>query len=90
MSERDLLWKKIIKGKFREEEGGWRSGMVRDSYGVGVWKEIRKQWELFNSMISFVVGNGCRMKFWKDRWCSDEPLCETFLSLFALSDSKEV
>ncbi|RVX05071.1 hypothetical protein CK203_019132 [Vitis vinifera] len=64
--------------------------MVRDSYGVGVWKEIRKQWELFNSMISFVVGNGCRMKFWKDRWCSDEPLCETFLSLFALSDSKEL
>ncbi|RVW69709.1 hypothetical protein CK203_060610 [Vitis vinifera] len=30
-----------------------------------------------------------RIKFWKDRWCSEEPLCEIFPSLFALSDSKE-
>ena len=35
-SERDLLWKKIIKGKFGEEKGGWRSGVLRDPYGVGV------------------------------------------------------
>ena len=70
LSEKDLLWKKIIRGKFKEEEGGWRSGVVRDSYIVEVWEEIKKQWELFNSMISFTVGNGRRVKFWKDRWCS--------------------
>ena len=69
-SEKDLLWKKIIRGKFKEEEGGWRSGVVRDSYIVEVWEEIKKQWELFNLMISFTVGNGRRVKFWKDRWCS--------------------
>ena len=40
-------------------------------------------------MISFVVGNGRRVKFWKDRWCIEKPLCEAFPSLFALSDSKE-
>ena len=40
-------------------------------------------------MISFVVGNGRRVKFWKDRWCTEEPLCEAFPSLFALFDSKE-
>ena len=70
LSEKDLLWKKIIRGKFKEEEGGWRSGVVRDSYIVEVWEEIKKQWELFNLMISFTVGNGRRVKFWKDRWCS--------------------
>ena len=43
----------------------------------------------FNSMISFAVGNRKRVKFWKDRWCSEEPLCKTFLFLFALSDAKE-
>ena len=52
-------------------------------------EEIEKHWELFNSMISFVVDNGRRVKFWKDRWCSEEPLCEIFPSLFALSNSKE-
>ena len=63
--------------------------MVRDSYEVRVCKEIGKQWKLFNSMISFEVDNRCRVKFWKDK-CSEEPLCETFPSLFALFDSKEV
>ena len=24
------------------EEGGWRLGVVRDSFGAGVWKEIEK------------------------------------------------
>ena len=41
-SESDSLWKKIIKGKFGEEEGGWRLGVVIELYGVGVWKEIGK------------------------------------------------
>ena len=62
---------------------------MKDSFGVRVWKEIWKHWELFKSIISFAVGNGRRIKFWKDRWCSEEPLCKIFPSLFALSDSKE-
>ena len=41
-------------------------------------------------MISFAMGNRRRVKFWKDKWCSKEPLCETFITLFALSNSKEV
>ena len=88
-SEGDSLWKTIIRGKFGEEEEGWKSGVVRDSYGFRAWTEIEKQWELFNSMISFVVGNWRRVKFWKDKWCNKKPLCETFLPLSVLSDSKE-
>ena len=44
---------------------------------------------MFNSKASFAVGSRSRVKFWKDRWYNEEPLCETFPSLFALSDSKE-
>ena len=39
---KEIGWKKIIKGKFGEEKGGWRSGVVKEPYGVGVWKEIGK------------------------------------------------
>ena len=28
------------------------------------------------------------MRFWKDKWCGEEPLCITFPSLFALASSK--
>ena len=36
------------------------------------------------------MGNGQRVKFWMDKWCGDEPLCESFPSLFSISLSKEV
>ena len=34
------------------------------------------------------MGNESRVKFWKDRWCSEKPLCETFPTLFVF-DAKE-
>ena len=39
--------------------------------------------------ISFLVGNGGMVKFWKDKWCGDNSLSVSFPSLFALADSKE-
>ena len=35
------------------------------------------------------MGGGRRVKFWKDKWCGDEPLCESFPSLFSISLSKD-
>ena len=35
------------------------------------------------------MGNGRRVKFWKDKWCGDEPLNISLTSLFALAGSKE-
>ena len=62
---------------------------MRGSYGVGLWKAIRLLWELVSFRTLFVVGNGRRVKFWRDRWCGDEPLCVSFPSLFALARSKK-
>ncbi|RVW20629.1 4-hydroxy-tetrahydrodipicolinate reductase 2, chloroplastic [Vitis vinifera] len=35
-----------------------------------------------------VNDNGRRVRFWRDRWCGDSPLCVSFPSLFALSIDK--
>ena len=67
------------KGKYGEEQGGWCSKEVRDGYGVQLWKAI--------SRLSFVVGNGQRVKFW-DRWCGAAPFRVSFPTLFALTVSK--
>ncbi|CBI24109.3 hypothetical protein VitviT2T_017099 [Vitis vinifera] len=87
--EMDAFWRKVFCGKFGELEGGWCSKEVRGSYGVGLWKAIRLLWELVSSRTLFVVGYGRRVKFWRDRWWGDEPLCMSFPSLFALASSKE-
>ena len=62
---------------------------MRDAHDMGLWKGIRMDWELVGTQISFSVGNGRRVRFWRDRWCGDSPLCESFPSLFALSIEKE-
>lgn len=81
MSEGGLLWTKVIKGKYGEE-GGWWSCEVRDPFGVGLWKVISKEWDLFNSKICY--GDGKRVKFWRDRWCSQEPLKVLFPLFYLL------
>ncbi|RVW97150.1 hypothetical protein CK203_030078 [Vitis vinifera] len=61
------------------ERGAWR----------GLWKGIRMDWDLVGARISFSVGNGRRVSFWRDRWCGDAPLCDSFPSIYALSIEKE-
>ena len=37
--------------------------IVKDSYGIGVWKAIKKEWNMVAGRISFVVDNGRRVLF---------------------------
>lgn len=63
--------------------------IVRLGNGVGLWETIRK-WEHFIcNKLSFVVGNGQTLKFWKDNWCGDTPLSHSFSSLFVIYFFKE-
>ena len=43
-NERNLLWRKAGNSKYGEMQGGWCSGENRGNLGIGVWKEIRKDW----------------------------------------------
>ena len=53
--ENEALWKLVIVGKYREEEGGWRSRVLREGYGVGLWKAIRNGRKEFNNRFDFKV-----------------------------------
>ena len=78
-----------MSGKYREEEVGWRSCEVRERYKVGLWKVIRKDWDILSGSMAFSMGNGRRLRFWKDKWRGNEPLCTSFPSLFAIALFKE-
>ena len=80
--ERDSYWKLIISR-------GWSSRGVREGYGVGLWKEIGKEGSLLLNNVSFSMGDGKRVRFWKDIWCRSNSHCEAFPFLFALAVSKE-
>ena len=87
--ERGAFWNQVIRGKDGEEQGGWCTKEVRNGHGVGWWKAIRKEWYLVSSRLSFMVGIGRRVRFWKDNWCGTLPFCVSFPSLFALAVSKD-
>ena len=53
----------LLSRKYGEEGGGWISREVREGYGVGFWKEIRKEGFLMFKNVSFAVGDGRRVKF---------------------------
>ena len=64
--ETESLWKLVISRKFGVERGGWSTREVREVYEVGLWKEIRKEGSLMFKNIAFLLGDGRRVRFWKD------------------------
>ena len=87
-TEENALSKRVIRLKYGVEEGGWFTRDGRGAYGVGLWKEIRKEVALLKEHSVREVGNGKQIRFWEDIWCGLEPLCRTFLTLSSLSVSK--
>ncbi|RVW24957.1 Transposon TX1 uncharacterized 149 kDa protein [Vitis vinifera] len=83
--ERESLWRKVIVGKFGEGEGGWTTREVRESYGMSLWKDIRKGWEEFFLRTSIGIGNGRCTRFWWDYWAGESKLKDLFPLLFRIA-----
>ena len=59
-------WKKLIKLKYGLEVGEWFSEDPKGSFGVGLWKDIRKEGQQTKHDCKLVLGNGGRIRFWED------------------------
>ena len=62
-NEKKALWNQVIRRKYREGRGGWRSCEAREAYGVGLWKAINKMGQLVPLFLGFVVGDGKNVSF---------------------------
>ena len=56
---------------------------------MGVWKAIRNGWENIRTHSCFIIGDGTRVKFWKDLWCGNQSLEYAFPNLFNLAVNKD-
>ena len=57
------LWHKVINGKYGDDVEGWRSCKVSEEDEVGLWKTIRKGWDILGSRVAFSMGNGRKVRF---------------------------
>ncbi|RVW24487.1 putative ribonuclease H protein [Vitis vinifera] len=67
----------------------WRFANENESFGSKLSLAIRNGWENFRSHSRFIIGDGTRVKFWKDLWCGNQALEEAFPILFNLSVNKD-
>jgi hypothetical protein len=83
--EHDTLWRLGIEVKYESVRGGWSSLLVTGSYGVSVWKFIRRGWDNVAKYLRFEVGEGAHIRFWHDLWCGNKPLKLCYLVLYSIS-----
>lgn len=60
--ERRFLWHMVICSKYGEESGRWTT-KVDSSYGKGVCKAIKLDWDIVDCKELFDVGKGRRVHF---------------------------
>ena len=48
-----------------------------------------KEWDTISALVVFSLGNGRRLRFWKDAWGGEEAFSISYSSLFALAANKE-
>ena len=63
--------------------------MCRRSHGCGLWRSIHEGWESFSKHLSFIVGEGTRIRFWHDRWIGDFTLKDRYPKLYLCSVAKD-
>jgi hypothetical protein len=87
--ERDALWRKVVNIKYGSMRGGWCSKEVVGSFGVGIWKSIRKGWDAFLAHVRYDVRDGSKVLFRHDVRCGEVPLKTIFPNLFLIASSKD-
>jgi hypothetical protein len=80
----------VIEAKFESLSGGWCSKEVLGTFGVGVWKHIKRGWDKFNNFVRFEAGLGAIVSFCHDLWCGDRSLKLCYPVLFSVSRHKDV
>jgi hypothetical protein len=86
---RDALWRSVIDVKYGSVRGGWCSLPVVGSYGVSVWKFIRRGWDTVAKYLRFKEGDGSHIRFWHDLWCGDRPLKLCYPALYTIAHSPD-
>ena len=87
--EKGARWRSILMAKYGSVWGCWRSRVIFDSHGVGLWKFICMGWQSFQSHFRFNPSEGSKVRFWDDVWCGDSPLKVAFLGLFNIASFKK-
>ena len=75
--------------KYGTGEGGWFSKPPRGNAGIGLWKGISSTAMNLKQNCIFEIREENRIRFWKDTWCGELPLCVTFPTLYNVAGTRK-
>jgi len=86
--EPTCIWKEVVNAKYGRQDK-WNTKQNNDPYGVGPWKYINQLREEFFQEVSFRIGNGNSVKFWKDRWLNKQPLNVSHPAIYRIASDTD-
>lgn len=63
----------------------WCSNVSTAPYGVGVWRSIRKLWEVFSQHTHLIAGDGQHISFWREKWIGNSSLMVAYPNVFQIA-----
>ncbi|CAL5385255.1 unnamed protein product [Camellia sinensis] len=94
--EVNALWRRLLCSKYMFEENNWIPTVNSSSRYSRIWSDIlatigqnQPLKEFYLVQFQIKVGNGCRIKFWHDKWAGVRCLKDEYPRLFSLSNDKE-
>lgn len=81
--ETTSLLKEVVNAEYGKQNHR-RTKQNKAAHGVGPWKHINKLKDEFFQDVSFKVGNGNFVSFWKDKWLNSHILKDTHPSIYQI------
>lgn len=84
------LWRGIVDLKWMNFDSNGSLIFPKRSHGTSVWKGILSMFTEMMSNTCWKIGNGCRVNFQNDRWCSDDNRKSVFLAIYSIAQHKNL
>lgn len=93
--DKDSLWVKVIKGKYRMDHGTWLPQLPESGQVTNIWRDICCIGNI-SSCIGPLIQEGFRIRvhsgqavmFWNHTWLGDQAIREAYPRLYLLSSQK--
>jgi hypothetical protein len=84
----DGLWQQIIKFKYLRKDT--ICSVHHKQSDSPIWADLLKVRDIYMQGRKFIIGNGKKILFWKDRWLFDQPLSVLLPDLFKMAKQHDI
>lgn len=79
----------MIRLKY-EMDGNWTTTMVTSTYGVSLWRAIRKLWQKLRENCGIKAENDMKISSWEDKWPERGTLRALFSDIYIINQQERV